>query len=214
MMRRFQFFFVLLPLLVLASPSRSQDPVPPASMQSAYGAKLHFAGVPNAGKINDHLYRGAQPALSSFSALKSLGVTIVVNLRREHSETVEAERQQVEAAGLRFVGIPVGGFSAPTNQQIIQFLSIFRDHPEDTVFVHCHYGEDRTGVFVASYRMAIQHWPVEQALREMNSFGFHRHWQREMGAYVRDFPARMGSAPDLAQFLKTAIPTAAPSLVQ
>ena len=101
------------------------------------------------------------------------------------------------------MNIPIGGFSAPTNQQVIQFLAIFRDHPEETVFVHCHYGEDRTGVFVASYRMTMEHWPAQQAENEMIFFGFHRHWQREMKEFVRDYPARLSSAPDLADFQKT-----------
>jgi tyrosine-protein phosphatase SIW14 len=101
------------------------------------------------------------------------------------------------------VHIPVGGFDAPSNQQIIQFLSIFRDHPEETVFVHCHYGEDRTGVFIASYRMSVQHWQAKQAINEMDSFGFNRRWQHRMKEFVKDFPARLDAAPDLAQFEKT-----------
>ncbi|MGA2420057.1 MAG: tyrosine-protein phosphatase, partial [Candidatus Acidiferrum sp.] len=155
------------------------------------------------GKINDHLYRGAQPSLASLAALKKMGVTTVVNLRREDIRSISAERQQVEALGLHFVHLPVGGFSAPTNEQIIQFLSIFRDHPAETVFVHCHYGDDRTGVFVASYRMTFEHWPAAQAANEMNSFHFNRRWQHEMREFVSDFPARLNTAPDLAEFQKT-----------
>ena len=181
-------------------------------MQSAYGEKIHLIGIPNAGKINDRLYRGAQPDLSSLPELKKLGVSTVVNLRREHSDIIDAERRQAEAAGLHFVNIPVAGFSAPTNQQVVQFLSIFTTHPDETVFVHCQYGEDRTGVFVASYRMAVQHWPAQQALNEMNSFGFHRHWQHEMSEFVRDFPARLNTAPELAQFLKATGSPAVPEL--
>lgn len=179
-------------------------------MQSAYSEKIHIAGIPNAGKVNDHLYRGAQPNLSAVAELQKMGVSTVVNLRLEHEDVIDAERQQVESQGLRFVHIPVGGFSAPSNQQIIEFLSIFRDHPADTVFVHCHYGEDRTGVFIASYRMSFEHWPAKQAANEMNSFGFNRHWQHEMKEFVEDYPARLNSAPDLAQFQKTLI-LAAPS---
>jgi tyrosine-protein phosphatase SIW14 len=41
--------------------------------------------------------------------------------------------------------------------------------------VHCYYGEDRTGVMVATYRIAQQNWTPEQAAAEMNSFGFHYH---------------------------------------
>jgi tyrosine-protein phosphatase SIW14 len=193
------FFFASL------APVRAQNP---SAMHSAYAEKLHIAGVPNAAKVNDHLYRGAQPTLPAFADLKQLGVTTVVDLRSEHPDTIALERQRVESLGLHFVSIPVGGFSAPGNPQIIQFLSIFRDHPGETVFVHCHYGEDRTGVFVASYRMAVEHWPEEQAMSEMRSFGFNHHWQREMKEYVKSFPARMQSAPDLAAFLKT---TASPA---
>ena len=59
--------------------------------------------------------------------------------------------------------------------------------------------------------MTVEHWPAEQALHEMDAFGFHRHWQYEMGDYVRDFPARLNSAPDLALFLKTILnPPSAP----
>src|SRR5213595_3390554 len=44
-------------------------------MQPAYGQKLHVAGIPNAGKITDLLYRGAQPKEVGFSELKMLGIT-------------------------------------------------------------------------------------------------------------------------------------------
>src|SRR5277367_2273742 len=189
MMKRFRIFSLGIFLCAGSTTGAPQTPAPPASMQSAYGEKFHIEGVPNAGKINSHLYRGAQPKLEAFAELKKLGVTTVVNLRSEDQPAVAAERAQVEAQGLRFVNIPIGGFSSPSNQQIIQFLAIFRDHPEETVFVHCHYGEDRTGVFVASYRMSLEHWPAQQAENEMNFFGFHRHWQREMKDFVRDYPA-------------------------
>lgn len=212
-MKRFPLLSSFLFLAIFSFPAFPQTPPATSAMQSAYAEKIHVEGIPNTGKVNDHLYRGAQPNLSTFAELKKMGVTTVVNLRLEHDADIAAERQQVESLGLRFVHIPVGGFSAPSNAQVIQFLSIFRDHPAETVFVHCHYGEDRTGVFIASYRMTFDHWPSAQAVNEMNSFGFNRHWQREMKDYVRDFPARLNSAPDLAQFQKTLTPDTLPSIL-
>src|SRR5271154_318727 len=212
-MKRFPLLSSFVFLVISSFPTFPQTAPAPSVMQSAYAEKIHIDGIPNAGKVNDHLYRGAQPNLSTFAELKKMGVTTVVNLRLEHDADIAAERQQVESLGLRFVHIPVGGFSAPSNAQIIQFLSIFRDHPAETVFVHCHYGEDRTGVFIASYRMTFDHWRSEQAANEMNSFGFNRHWQREMKDYVRDFPARLNSAPDLAQFQKTLTLETPPSVL-
>ena len=212
-MNRFPFLSSFLFLVIFLPQAFPQTPLTPAVMQSAHAEKIHIEGIPNTGKLNTHLYRGAQPNLSAFAELKKMGVTTVVSLRLEHDADIAAERQQVESLGLRFVHIPVGGFSAPSNAQIIQFLSIFRDHPAETVFVHCHYGEDRTGVFIASYRMTFDHWQSEQAANEMNSFGFNRHWQREMKDYVRDFPARLNSAPDLAQFQKTLTLETPPSVL-
>jgi tyrosine-protein phosphatase SIW14 len=195
-------FFLLVFLPIFAPRLIAQQASPPV-MQSAYGERIRIAGIPNAGKINDHLYRGAQPSPPAFSELKKLGVTTVVDLRRESDSSTQAEQKAVEAQGLRFMAIPIGGFSAPTNDQVVTFLAIFRDHPQEKVFVHCQYGEDRTGVFIASYRMTFEHWTSTQALNEMNNFGFHRHWQREMQSFVRDFPSRMNAAPVLAQFAKT-----------
>jgi hypothetical protein len=40
------------------------------------------------------------------------------------------------------------------------------------ILIHCEGGADRTGVMVALYRLAFQHWTLEQAQSEMKS---HRH---------------------------------------
>ena len=94
----------------------------------------------------------------------------------------------------------MGDWSPPTNEQVAQFLSIFRDSPQEKIFVHCHYGDDRTGVFVAAYRMALEKLPADQALKEMYFFGFNGFWHPSMISFVREFPARLASSPALAAF--------------
>jgi tyrosine-protein phosphatase SIW14 len=211
-MKRFRNFSLWIIVSIVAAGIFAQAQAP-ATIQSAYGEKIHIEGVSNAGKINEHLYRGAQPKPAAMAELKKLGVTTVVDLRREDNHAMDEERAQAEAQGLHFVNIPVGGFSSPTNAQVVQFLSLFRDHPDHTIFVHCHYGEDRTGVFVASYRMTMEHWPVQQAENEMKFFGFNRRWQRDMKEFVRDYPGRLTSAPELVNFQKTLIqPNPLPAL--
>jgi protein tyrosine phosphatase (PTP) superfamily phosphohydrolase (DUF442 family) len=192
----------LLPLLVLCvipqvRAQNTSQPITPSVMSSAYGEKLKIRGVPNPGKINDGLYRGAQPNEQGLEELKKLGITTIVDLRAEDRGKSEWERQQAEKLGMRFVHIPLAGFAAPTNEEVAQFLSLFRDS-QQKIFVHCLLGEDRTGVFVATYRMSIQKWPVTQAIREMNTFGFNGFWHPAMKAFVRDFPARLSSAPAFA----------------
>src|ERR1700674_4014274 len=91
--------FLLFPLPSSAQSPSPQKPAPPV-MQSAYGQKLSVPGVPNAGKINDRFYRGAQPAAQAFAELKKLGVTTVVDLRSEDRKTIDWERQQAESQGM------------------------------------------------------------------------------------------------------------------
>jgi|SRR5277367_2408791 len=176
------------------------QPSTPSSMRSAYGEKLRIEGVPNSGRINDHLFRGAQPRDPGLVELKKLGITTIVDLREEDPSKIGWEEKRSESLGIRFVHIPVNGWSAPTNEQVAQFLSIFRDHPQEKVFVHCRFGDDRTGVFVASYRMAYENLPPDQALREMDFFGYNGRWHPVMTTFVRDFPSRLNTAPTLAPF--------------
>jgi tyrosine-protein phosphatase SIW14 len=182
------------------SAQKQVQPSAPSEMHSAYGEKLHIPGVPNSGKINDHLFRGAQPREPGLLELKKLGITTIVNLRGEDPEAFGWEEKKAESLGIRFVHIPVDGWSPPTNEQVAQFLSLFRDNALEKIFVHCRYGDDRTGVFVASYRMAFEKLPAEQALKEMYYFGFNGAWHPSMAAFVRDFPARLNTAPSLVTF--------------
>ena len=126
---------------------------------------------------------------------------MIVDLRAENPEKREWERKQTESLGMRFMSIPVDGWSAPTDEQVAQFLSQFRNIPKEKIFVHCRFGDDRTGVFVAAYRIAHAGWPAKRALNEMYFFGFNGMWHAPMKSFVRDFPDRMKSAPALAPFL-------------
>ena len=198
------FFFALLsfstPISTAGAAQAPAEAPSTARLRSAYGEKLRLSGLPNGGKINDSLFRGAQPRGEGVKELKNLGITTIVDLRGEDPGKISWERQQAESLGIRFVSIPVSGWSPPSNEQVAQFLEIFRHHPQERVFVHCRFGDDRTGVFVATYRMAFEGWPAEQAMNEMYFFGFNGFWHPSMKAFIRDFPARLLTAPVLAPF--------------
>jgi len=179
----------------------SQTPAPtaaPAFPNPDHGEKIRIPGIPNAGKISDLLYRGAQPREVGLSELKLLGITTIVDLRGEDREKIMWERQHAESLGMRFINIPVSGWAPPTDAQVVQFLALFRDSPGQKIFLHCRFGDDRTGVFTAVYRMAIEKWPAEQATKEMYFFGFNGFWHPSMQTFIHNFPARLNSAPSLA----------------
>src|SRR5271170_400988 len=93
------------------SAQKQVQPSTPSDMHSAHSEKLRIPGVPNSGKINDHLYRGAQPRDPGLLALKKLGVTTIVDLRLEDPEKFGWEEKRAESLGMHFVHIPVPGWS-------------------------------------------------------------------------------------------------------
>ena len=210
MMKRI--FLVLILFSLFAAPffAQTQAPAPtqsstPAATLPAYGEKLHIVGIHNAGKISSVLYRGAQPSEQGLSELKKLGIATIVDLRGEDREKIRWERKHAESLGMRFVNIPVSGWSPPTNEQVFQFLSLFRSNSPQKTFVHCRFGDDRTGVFVATYRMAFKKWTANQAMNEMYYFGFNGFWHPVMKSFIREFPKRLSSEPALASLAKTSI---------
>src|SRR5499427_198499 len=199
----FFFSFLLSFSTLISTAHEAQNPAPPARtpvMRSAYGEKLKLNGLPNGGKINDSLFRGAQPRGEGLKELKNLGITTIVDLRGEDPDKISWERKEAESLGIRFVSIPVSGWSPPSNDQVAAFLAIFRNNPKEKVFVHCRFGDDRTGVFVATYRMAYDGWPAQQAINEMYFFGFNGFWHPSMKSFIRDFPALLQTAPALAAY--------------
>ena len=178
----------------------AQNSAAAAANHVEHGDKLRAAGLPNFGKINDHLYRGAQPQESGLEELKKLGITTIVDLRGEDRSKIRWEKKHSESLGVRFVHIPVSGWAPPTDAQVAQFLGIFRQNPLETVFVHCRLGDDRTGVFVAAYRMAFDKFLSDEALHEMYFFGFNGFWHPSMEAFIREFPKRLATDPPLAPF--------------
>jgi len=209
-MRRLLLTFAFLYFALGAGSVRAQAPQLPATATLWTSAeKLRIAGVPNAGKVTEQLYRGAQPHLSSLVQLKEMGITTIVDLRAEDTGMREQEKKEAERLGIHFVSIPEGGWSNPTNDEIAQFLSLFEGNSKEKVFVHCHFGQDRSGVFVATYRMAIQKWPPEEAIKEMYYFGFNGFWHPGMMSFVRNFPARVPSVPALAALGSPASPVSA-----
>jgi tyrosine-protein phosphatase SIW14 len=164
--------------------------------------RLQVTGVENAGKISDFLYRGAQPRGGGYEELKKLGISIVVDLRNSKpvkSDVGETREQvKVEAAGMRYVKIPTSAFFGPTESQVVTFLQLLHDNEKQKVFVHCYFGDDRTGVMVATYRIAVDHWTSDEAYNEMRAYHFHKHLIL-MGHFVKLFPAEFALSPVFAR---------------
>ncbi len=188
-----------LSLILLAAPllsvAAAQIPAPPAIATHPV-TKQKLPGLPNFGQISDTLFRGAQPKDAGYAELKKQGMEIVVSFRENRAQ-IAAERRAVEALGMRFVSIPWPPLDSPRNAQVAEFLELLRANPGKKIFAHCQRGAERTGVMVAAYRIAVDHWTPQQALDEMEVFGFRGFWFRRFKNYVRKFPTLLDSDPAL-----------------
>jgi len=164
----------------------------------AWAADPTAPGVPNFYQVNDHVYRGAQPTDEGWKSLATLGVKTVIDLRLQDEHPTQVEKQAVEAAGMRYINIPMHGMAAPSNEQISKILGLLDSTKEGPVFVHCRRGADRTGTVIACYRVAHDHWQNKKALAEAKSAGMS--WiEIAMKRYVQSYaPETVSASVDVA----------------
>jgi protein tyrosine phosphatase (PTP) superfamily phosphohydrolase (DUF442 family) len=140
----------------------------------AYWAKLiQMEAVPNLHKVSDTLYRSAQPFAEGMKNLKAMGIETIVNLRSFHSD-----RDEIGDTGLAYEHITMKAWHAE-EEDAVKFLQIVTNPKRSPVLVHCQHGADRTGTMCTLYRVALQGWSKEEALKEMmqGGFGFHGIWE-------------------------------------
>jgi tyrosine-protein phosphatase SIW14 len=126
-------------------------------------------GLRNFHQVNEHVYRGAQPAVWGYKTLASMGVKTVIDLRGEGiSEALE--EKLVKKNGMNFVSVPLDGHKAPSQDSITKLFGLFNDETKWPVFIHCRRGADRTGTVIACYRIAHDKWDNQRALDEAKSF--------------------------------------------
>ncbi len=84
----------------------------------------------------------------------------------------------IEKTGLNYHHIYMKAWH-PEEKELVRFLRLVSDESAGPVLVHCQHGADRTGLMCAVYRVAVQNWSKEDALKEMKegNYNFHGVWQ-------------------------------------
>lgn len=134
-------------------------------------------------QVDTNVYRSAQPGPLVWKDLKARGYKSVVNLRWESND----EHQAVLDAGLQAYFIPESPLKEPTVAQALDFLKFVTDPNNQPVLFHCYSGVDRTGSMAACYRIAVQGWTQEQALKEALELGMVKELQRDKIRFIMEF---------------------------
>ena len=191
--RTSQIFLLTFAIGLTAASPQSKNRDNPSPVHSIAG-RLNGTGIPRFGQVSENLYRGGQPSAEGLQELKRMGVHVVVDLRGSASET---EREAVTKLGMQYVSIP-SHCPFPSDKPWARFLEVVRENRGKKIFVHCRLGDDRTGLAVATYRIADEGWSADEALREMKAFGFngvHHAICPGMAEYVKGFPKRLKKDP-------------------
>jgi tyrosine-protein phosphatase SIW14 len=135
-------------------------------------------------KVDDHVYRGAQPTDAGFNDLAKMGIKVVLDLRDVGEHSQADEQAVVNGLGMKYVSIPMAGLSAPKDAQVAAAMALLNG--DGPVFVHCRRGADRTGTVIAVYRISHDGWENKKALAEAKSHGLSA-LERGMQHYVLGF---------------------------
>ena len=145
--------------------------------------KIELPGVPNLWKVAEGLYRSGRPTNEGWFSLLRPGwveLKTIINLEyfnADHPpEPIHLEK------------IPMVAWW-PEKEDVEKFLYIATNPLFTPALVHCQHGSDRTGVMVASYRIFVEGWSKDEALKEMllPQFGFHEIWGNLIDFVTKDF---------------------------
>ena len=138
-----------------------------------WATRVEEKGLPNLHRVTDNIYRCAQPTAEGMRAAEKLGIKTIVSLRAFHSDDDE-----IKATKLKVERIYFNTWHAE-DEDVVRFLKLVTNTNAGPILVHCQHGADRTGTMIAIYRMTVQGWNKEDAIREMTEggFGYHAVWK-------------------------------------
>lgn len=142
---------------------------PAAERDTNWAVKVEQGGVPNLHRVTPLLYRSAQPSAEGMRAAEKLGVKTVISLRTFHSD-----KDEIESTKLMMERIYFKTWHAE-EEDVVRFLKLVSNTNNGPFLVHCQHGADRTGTMVAVYRLAVQGWTKDAAIKEMKDGGFNYH---------------------------------------
>lgn len=167
-------------ILLLFLSSCKLSPQGERTRDSSWATKVESSSLRNLYKLNDSIYRSAQPGSSAIELMTSLGIKTILNLRNDRSDIAIFHSSFFQTQQIK---MRAGNF---TDAEIISSLRMIKNAPKP-ILVHCRYGADRTGVVLAMYLIIFENWTKEKALDELvnGNYGFHANFEN-IPTYIKN----------------------------
>lgn len=133
--------------------------------------KADLPGATNVTRVDAVLMCGGATTDEAFPALRKEGFAAVINLRQPEEPGVDIarSRQAAEAAGLKYVHVPVRG-AGPEPASVEAFLAAVQDPENQPMYIHCGTA-NRVGAMWLIKRVLVDGWDTERALAEATAIG-------------------------------------------
>jgi len=141
------------------------------------------ATVPRLAQVTPNVYRGGRPNPQGLQELARRGIKTIIDLE-DDSAAMRQEQQAAAQLRMNWVSEPMSASVVPNDREVNQILTLLQDASRQPIFIHCKFGEDRTGLIIGLYRVLVQHWPAAQAYQEMLHLGFHPQF-KDLDNYFR-----------------------------
>lgn len=156
---------ILLILLAVGCAARPAQS-PPAAADAAAG----FHAIPALRQPQPGLYTAAQPSPEQLDAAAAHGVRTVISLRGEGELADWDEQARVEAAGMRFVRVPVTSAEDLSPASVNALDAALREAGDAPVLLHCG-SSNRVGALIALREAMLGDADVETAVEAGRAAG-------------------------------------------
>ncbi|HEY6011981.1 MAG TPA: dual specificity protein phosphatase family protein, partial [Nitrospirota bacterium] len=138
-----------------------------AARSSKWATPVRSEYLRNFYKLDDKVYRSAQPDTKGFKELQALGIKNVLSFRDYRSD----DNGKDSGLNLYRVEMETGDI---TTEKVIEALRIIKN-ADGPILIHCWHGSDRTGLVSAMYRILFQGWSKDEAIDELmhGGYGYH-----------------------------------------
>lgn len=143
----------------------------PAIGQEGEIVAVEVGETPNLTAHEGSIYFGGQPTAEDFDLFAERGVETVINLRTtEELERLGFDEQAaVEAAGMRYVHVPIGR-EEPSEDTLSRLMELLEDGESRPVLMHCG-SSNRVGYVWGLYQGAQEGKSVDEAVEEGKAAG-------------------------------------------
>ena len=155
------------PALVLFLSAVAASAAGPTERPAEWATAVDGTCVSNLYKVDEGLYRSAQPSAAGFKELCGLGVKAILDVAGGAGDDALVVKDSV-----KLFHVPMHAWGL-RDDRVLEALRVMADPANRPLLIHCQHGADRTGALVALYRVVVHGWTKEKAVLEMTQGGYH-----------------------------------------